>query len=191
MDLPGNLSAPHLLPLQPYATHLLQDLLSAQVFHILPNASLRAQNPSDIPRERFVADGTETPTGSGTKKKGRPSKRDKARKAKDAVVALDKWLDKNTLMAIGNLTVSGNEVAVATYSAKDKSWTAFDGASTSSIPGFVTAFSPASGDVSTFWLAGQSDDGTNYVVNYDGSAFLDRQEIFDDGTVIRGLDVLP
>ncbi|KAL4792806.1 cortical protein marker for cell polarity-domain-containing protein [Aspergillus venezuelensis] len=102
-----------------------------------------------------------------------------------------KWLDKNTLMAIGNLTVSGNEVAVATYSVKDQSWTVFDGASTSSIPGFVTAFSPASGDVSTFWLAGQSDDGTKYVVNYDGSAFLDRQEIFDNGTVIRGLDVLP
>lgn len=34
--------------------------------------------------------------GAAGKKKGRPSKRDKVRKAKDAVVALDKWLEKNT-----------------------------------------------------------------------------------------------
>ncbi|EKM61133.1 uncharacterized protein PHACADRAFT_83686 [Phanerochaete carnosa HHB-10118-sp] len=97
LELPSNLSTPQLLPLQPYATHLLETLLTAQAFHILPSSSLRAQNPSDIPRERFVEDGTEAPTGSAVKKKGRPSRRDKARKAKDAAAALDRWLDKNTV----------------------------------------------------------------------------------------------
>ncbi|KAL4916524.1 cortical protein marker for cell polarity-domain-containing protein [Aspergillus aurantiobrunneus] len=107
-----------------------------------------------------------------------------------SVLAL-KWASGKTLMAIGDLTVGGSETAVASYSAEDQMWEVFEGASTSSIPGNVTAFSPASGDMSTFWLAGQSEDGSSYVVNYDGSTFRPPQEIFDDGTTIRGLDVLP
>lgn len=97
LALPEHLSPLHLLPLQPYATQLLRTLLSSQAFHILPDSSLRAQNPSELPREFFVEDSAEAPSdGTAAKKKGRPSKRDKARKAKDAVTALDKWLDKNT-----------------------------------------------------------------------------------------------
>ncbi|KAL4818384.1 cortical protein marker for cell polarity-domain-containing protein [Aspergillus spinulosporus] len=107
-----------------------------------------------------------------------------------SVLAL-KWSNANTLIAVGNLTVAGNETAVASYSAKDQTWEVFDGASSSSIPGTVTAFSPANGDVSRFWLAGQSSNGSNFIINYDGSSFQPAQEIFDDGTVIRGLDVIP
>lgn len=106
------------------------------------------------------------------------------------VLAL-KWTSGTTLMAAGNLTVAGNETAVATYSTKDQTWTVFEGASSSSVPGNVTAFSPASGDVSSFWLAGESSNGSSFVVNYDGSTFQPAQEIFDDGTLIRGLEVLP
>ncbi|RDW83751.1 putative cellular morphogenesis protein (Rax2) [Aspergillus mulundensis] len=107
-----------------------------------------------------------------------------------SVLAL-KWANDNTLIAVGNLTVAGNETAVASYSTKKQNWEVFEGASSSSIPGTVTAFSPANGDMSRFWLAGQSINGSNFVVNYDGSAFQPPQEIFDDGTVISGLDVLP
>ncbi|KAL4782658.1 cortical protein marker for cell polarity-domain-containing protein [Aspergillus varians] len=107
-----------------------------------------------------------------------------------SVLAL-KWASGSTLIAIGNLTVAGSETAVATYSTKNQEWEVFEGASTSAIPGSVTAFSPANADVSRFWLAGQSDNGTNFVVNYDGSTFHPPQEIFDKGTVIRGLEVLP
>lgn len=97
LRLPENLSAPHLLPLQSYVIHLLRNLLESQAFHILPASSLRVQNPSDLPREEFVPDAVDAPPeGATAKKKGRPSKRDKARKAKDAVAALDKWLEKNT-----------------------------------------------------------------------------------------------
>ncbi|OJJ55159.1 hypothetical protein ASPSYDRAFT_34960 [Aspergillus sydowii CBS 593.65] len=106
------------------------------------------------------------------------------------ILALE-WVSKNTLIAVGSLTVGGTETAVATYSAKEEKWSVFEGASKSAIPGNVTAFSPASADISTFWLAGQSEDGTNFVVNYDGSAFQAPQKIFGDGTVIRGLEVLP
>lgn len=98
-----------LQPLQPYVHCLLSTLLDAQVFHIVPESSLRAQNPSVLPREIFVPDGVDTSTILGTaseasnsgtqkqpKKKGRPSKRDKAKGAKDAVLSLDKWLEKNS-----------------------------------------------------------------------------------------------
>ncbi|KAL5000933.1 cortical protein marker for cell polarity-domain-containing protein [Aspergillus recurvatus] len=107
-----------------------------------------------------------------------------------SVLAL-KWGNANTLIAVGNLTVAGNQTAVASYSTKDQTWKVFEGASSSSIPGTVTAFSPASADMSRFWLAGQSSNGSNFIVNYDGSSFQPAQEIFDDGTVIHGLDVIP
>ncbi|KAI9372930.1 cortical protein marker for cell polarity-domain-containing protein [Aspergillus egyptiacus] len=106
-----------------------------------------------------------------------------------SVVAL-KWA-QDSLIAIGNLTVGGNETAVATYSTEEMEWKAFEGASASSIPGAVTAFTPANPVTSSFWLAGQSEDGSSFVVNYDGSTFHPAQKIFGTGTVIRGLDVLP
>ncbi|KAL4865639.1 hypothetical protein BDV12DRAFT_146862 [Aspergillus spectabilis] len=107
-----------------------------------------------------------------------------------SVLAL-KWANNNKLIAIGNLTVAGNHTALATYSTNEQTWEVFEGALPSSIPGNVTAFTPASGDMSRFWLAGQYNNGSNFVVNYDGSAFHPPREIFGDGTVIRGLDVLP
>ncbi|KAL2827707.1 cortical protein marker for cell polarity-domain-containing protein [Aspergillus pseudoustus] len=106
------------------------------------------------------------------------------------VLAL-KWTSDNSLMAVGNLTVLGNQTAVATYSTKKREWLSFEGASTSTIPGPVTAFSPANADTSNFWLAGQSNNGSNFVVNYDGSNFLPPLHIFGAGTVIRGLDIMP
>lgn len=92
--MPDKLSEPGFRPLQPYAINLLHTLLSADAFHLLPESSLNAQNPSVLPREVFTEDDVEEPAEG--KKKGRPSKRDKARKAKDAVVSLDRWVEKNT-----------------------------------------------------------------------------------------------
>ncbi|KAL3469973.1 cortical protein marker for cell polarity-domain-containing protein [Aspergillus californicus] len=106
-----------------------------------------------------------------------------------SVLALE-WAKSNSLVAVGNLSISGNETAVASYSTNDKSWEVFEGASSSTIPGNVTAFTPASSDMSVFWIAGQSANGSSFVVNYDGSEFQAPQEIFGAGTVIRGLDVL-
>ncbi|KKK20710.1 hypothetical protein P175DRAFT_0445334 [Aspergillus ochraceoroseus IBT 24754] len=106
------------------------------------------------------------------------------------VVALE-WVSGNSLLAVGNLTVDGNQTVVAIYSPHKQSWEAFEGASTQTIPGTVIAFTPASVDASTFWLAGQSSNGSNYLMNYDGSSFQSTKNIFGDGTVIKGLEVLP
>ncbi|KAF9894964.1 hypothetical protein FE257_004587 [Aspergillus nanangensis] len=104
-----------------------------------------------------------------------------------------KWMTKNQMIAVGDLDVSGNKTAVATYTTKDGSqeWESFDGASADDMPGTVTAFTPASVDVSKFWLAGVSDKGSNFLANYNGDSFEFTDDLFDDGTTIRGLEVLP
>lgn len=108
--LPSSLTSPEILPLQPYATYVLKVLVDAETFHILPRAELRPYKPSVLPREVFVTeekesailatlagDSTASTVGIGLKKKGRPSRRDKQKKAKDALAALEKYLEKNTI----------------------------------------------------------------------------------------------
>lgn len=99
------------------------------------------------------------------------------------------WSSHNDLFAVGDLNVEGNETAAATYNTKKQSWKAFEGAS--KLPGPVTAFTPASTDVSRFWLAGESANGSTFLVHYDGSDFRSAGSIFGDGTTIRGLEALP
>lgn len=104
LSLPTTLTD-SLAPLAPYVVHTLSELLSKEVFHILPHSSLGPYNPRTLPREVFVPDGVNTlelgPQASTSKagqkagaKKGRPSKNEKLKKARDAVVGLEKWLDK-------------------------------------------------------------------------------------------------
>lgn len=104
--LPSALATTHLSPLQPHATYILSTLIKSQAFYIVPGSDFHALNPRELPREIFVRDDDEpsAPTwGSSTsnlmdqpKKKGRPTKREKMKRAKDALGNLDKWLEKNT-----------------------------------------------------------------------------------------------
>jgi hypothetical protein len=93
MTLPSVLTSEQLRPLQPYVVYVLSVLVNARSFHIVPSSELCPMNPRDLPREIFVQD-YGVSTAPEAKKKGRPSKREKAKKAKDAVVSLDKWLEK-------------------------------------------------------------------------------------------------
>lgn len=100
------------------------------------------------------------------------------------------WASSQMLIAVGNLTVSNNQTAIATYNTKSQAWNSFPGASLSAIPGTVTAFSPASEDVSKFWLAGQSANGSAFMISYDGSSFQSvGSGLFGDGTRILGLEL--
>src|SRR6202035_5138559 len=71
------------------------------------SSELEPLNPRDLPREIFVssspdpelpgqAGSTSFLMPEGLKKKGRPSKREKMKKAKDALAGLEKWLNKTT-----------------------------------------------------------------------------------------------
>ncbi|EAW11945.1 putative cellular morphogenesis protein (Rax2) [Aspergillus clavatus NRRL 1] len=106
------------------------------------------------------------------------------------VLAL-KWISNKQLIAVGNLTVSGDPSLVATYNAEDKNWKTLAGPFTSDVSGTVTAFTPASPDVSKFWLAGEAKNGSSFLANYDGSKFQFAGSIFSAGTTIRGLEVVP
>ncbi|KAJ5105071.1 hypothetical protein NUU61_002418 [Penicillium alfredii] len=106
------------------------------------------------------------------------------------VLTLD-WASHNKLLAVGDLEISGNKSAIATYDAPSSNWKSFPGASKSEIPGTITAFAPASEDLSKFWLGGTSTNGSSFLLSYDGSKFQSAGKLFSEGTVIRGLEVLP
>ncbi|KAH9039939.1 hypothetical protein EDB84DRAFT_1477074 [Lactarius hengduanensis] len=115
------LELPKVVPpaLGPYASQVLSALINARVFYILPVSRLEPYNPRTLPREVFVEDEEEMAertesaplseteqdhpvSGASTtragkvppKKKGRPSKRDMAKKTKDAVAGLGRWLER-------------------------------------------------------------------------------------------------
>ena len=106
-----------------YASQVLSTLINAKTFYLLPVSGLGSYNPRVLPREVYVEDVDETrqrdtqalllesehdpsvPRLSSTqevtstpikvpKKKGRPSKRDMAKRAKEAIAGLDRWLDR-------------------------------------------------------------------------------------------------
>ncbi|KAI0319865.1 hypothetical protein OF83DRAFT_1108195 [Amylostereum chailletii] len=91
--------------LAPFVRHILSKLLLQRVFHILPRTSLEPHAPRTLPREVFVSDNSvptmadEESTGEiqgpkAPKKKGRPTRRDVQKRAREAVATLDRWLDK-------------------------------------------------------------------------------------------------
>lgn len=99
----------HLTPLQPHTVFILSSLVKAQAFYILPSSDLHPLNPRILPREIFVQDGFEISVEAtqdqaaadadapAKKKKGRPTKRDKKKKAILALQQVDKWLEKNSV----------------------------------------------------------------------------------------------
>ncbi|KAG5647585.1 hypothetical protein DXG03_008938 [Asterophora parasitica] len=92
--LPDSLTASHLQPLVPCASRIVSVLLQDNIFFISPHSDVGPLNPRDLPRETFVDEGTVLPVDpNAPKKKGRPTRRDKAKKARMALDILDRWLD--------------------------------------------------------------------------------------------------
>jgi hypothetical protein len=114
--------------LAPYASQVLSALQKATVFYILPASRLEPYNPRVLPREVYVEDEEETvqrhgsglpseseldlpvSASSGTqedgmaaakvpKKKGRPSKQAIAKRTKDAIAGLDRFLERTDSVA--------------------------------------------------------------------------------------------
>ncbi|KAL8672589.1 MAG: hypothetical protein Q9168_002962 [Polycauliona sp. 1 TL-2023] len=101
------------------------------------------------------------------------------------------WQGNDKLLVGGNMTVNGNSTRLASYDAKNQQWTALDGPS-SAIPGPVTALTRANQDVSNFWIAGKSSNGSSFLMKYADSKF---QPVGDGGglgdkTTIKGLSML-
>jgi len=104
--LPSALVGDHLLPLQPIVCHILSKLINDAVFFLIPPTHLGALNPRDLPREIFVDEQTIRPVDPTVpkKKKGRPTRLDKAKKAKAELHNLEKWLDNASEMPLAAIT---------------------------------------------------------------------------------------
>jgi hypothetical protein len=84
--------------LQPSVVFILTKLLNDQVFFIVPRSDLGTLNPRDLPREIFVDErSVDAVELTAPKKKGRPTKRDKAKKARKALNELEEWLTQEPL----------------------------------------------------------------------------------------------
>jgi len=95
------LNTDFLQPLRPHVIYVLCALQKARFFQILPASDLYPLSPRELPREQFISDfadgdGRVAAATNIPKKKGRPSKRDKVKKSRDATIALGKWLDKTS-----------------------------------------------------------------------------------------------
>ncbi|ERF74467.1 hypothetical protein EPUS_03905 [Endocarpon pusillum Z07020] len=97
------------------------------------------------------------------------------------------WASNNRLVLAGNLTVGGNDTSLATYEPDSQTWTAL---SIPQVPGPVTAFAPATIDVSQWWAAGRRSDGSIFLGQYDGTNYHPINDAFTPTTSIRGLQVI-
>ena len=99
------------------------------------------------------------------------------------------WQGNDQLLVGGNLTVQNNATTLANYDASKSVWTSLSAAST--IPGFVTALAPADDQAVTFWVAGKANNGSAFLMKYDGSSkFNSVGNIFGNQTTIQGVSVL-
>jgi Cortical protein marker for cell polarity len=97
------------------------------------------------------------------------------------------WASRKKLVVAGNLTISGNSTTLATYEPESQEWTDL---SISQIPGPITAFAPATMDVSKWWAAGKNSDGSVFLAQYDGETYHPVTDAFTSTTNIRGLQVI-
>ncbi|KAF2766928.1 hypothetical protein EJ03DRAFT_344878 [Teratosphaeria nubilosa] len=98
------------------------------------------------------------------------------------------WSAQNTLIIAGNLTVNGNATTMVSYDAKKQVFTTYSGAST--LPGPITALTPANSDYNQWWAAGTAtSNGSAYLSKYNEGTWTAASG-FGAGTVIRGLQVL-
>ena len=114
--LPDSFESEALLPLKSLVCYILSVLLKNQIFFIVPHSVLGPLNPRTLPREIFIDGHHLLPTVlNAPKKKGRPSKRDKAKKAKTALEDLDGWLDRaaNTPATDVSLQIDHSHFAAA------------------------------------------------------------------------------
>lgn len=96
------------------------------------------------------------------------------------------WQGNNKLLAGGNLTVADNATSLASYDLDKSEWTAVEGAS-ENVPGAVTALTQADSDESHFWLAGKANNGSAFLIKYDGTDFHSIGDVLGSETNIHGV----
>ncbi|KAL0578611.1 hypothetical protein V5O48_003402 [Marasmius crinis-equi] len=101
LSLPNVLNSEQLKPLRPSVCYILDQLSKSETFFIIPSSETGPQNPRSLPREVYLDQNTisvvgNTTTNNSGNKRGRPTKRDKVKKAKAALEGIDKWIQKTS-----------------------------------------------------------------------------------------------
>jgi hypothetical protein len=99
------------------------------------------------------------------------------------------WSSKTTLVVAGDMMANSTDKRyLATYDAKQQTWSTFPGAE--SIPGPVQVMTAGSSDGKQVWVAGKSaKDGSVYLMKYDGNQWLAADETLPANTILRSLQV--
>ncbi|KAF8642031.1 hypothetical protein AX16_009752 [Volvariella volvacea WC 439] len=106
-SLPETLTTSFLLPFGSAVSHILSKFFGDNVFALLPSSEFGALNPRTLPREVLVDEVSPFLAEEiGQKKKGHPSRRERARKSRIALSGLDKWLKSSA--HISSTSPSGN-----------------------------------------------------------------------------------
>ncbi|KAF2001227.1 hypothetical protein P154DRAFT_534080 [Amniculicola lignicola CBS 123094] len=98
------------------------------------------------------------------------------------------WISNTKLLVAGNLTVGNNQTKIVTYDSSKSQFQEFTGAG--DLPGPVTAMTVATEDGNQIWVTGQATDGSAYLQRYDGDKWVPVNNIFGQGTIVRGIQVL-
>jgi len=94
LALPSVLDTEQFYPLKAQVTHVLSQLVNSDAFYILPSSDLELYK---LPREIFIPDREEeeavvADASTTARKRGRPSRRDRQKRANQAAVTLETWL---------------------------------------------------------------------------------------------------
>jgi hypothetical protein len=98
------------------------------------------------------------------------------------------WTSDTVLVAGGSLTVNGStDTYLAMYNSETQSWDTYPHAD--KIPGPVEALTLGSSDGEQVWISGNAEDGSVFIMKYDGSKWLTVPDGVLPESVIRSLQV--
>lgn len=98
------------------------------------------------------------------------------------------WTSDTVLAVAGSLTVNGSaDTPLATYNTDTQAWDTYPGSN--DIPGTVEAMTLGSSDGTQIWVAGHADDGSVFIMKYDGSEWLATPDDVLPESAIRSMQV--
>lgn len=106
----------------------------------------------------------------------------------DGTVSSLFWTSGSSLLAVGNLTVQGNQTSLATYDTRGQTWSI---TSDATLPGPVTAFCPATNNADHMWVAGTAANGSTFLILLDGDNARPVPDVFSAGTTVQSLQIMP
>lgn len=97
------------------------------------------------------------------------------------------WDDNDKLLAVGNLTLAGNNTSLVQYDPDDQVWTQIID---DSIPGPISALTVVTEDGKEMWVAGTANNGSTFLIGINDGENHIVPEMFSTGTTIYSLEVV-